>query len=63
MQYNAREGRTRKEQAEFLADHGCTVQTFTIRELLEHHFTFQGPLIIGFLDIRAVLNSVGRYAL
>lgn len=59
------EGQTREEQADFRADPGFVYQILTATDvrMLQQHFTFKTPMIIIFLDIQTVFDSVDKSAL
>lgn len=60
--YNVRAGQASKEQARFRTGRKCVDQIVTLRQVLEHHSTFQRTTIIV-IYIRADFDFVNKFAL
>ncbi|KAH9594332.1 Innexin inx2, variant 4 [Schistosoma haematobium] len=59
----AREEQTRENQAGFRPGRGCMDQIFTLRQVLEHRYTFRRPTMVVFLDLKAAFDSVDHEVL
>ncbi|KAH9583147.1 hypothetical protein MS3_00000436 [Schistosoma haematobium] len=50
----------REIQADFRHGRGCIDHIFTIRQVLEHRYTYRRPTIVVFLDLKAAFDSIDR---
>ena len=53
----------REEQAGFRPGRGCIDHIFTLRQVLEHRYTFSQSTVVVFLDIKGAFDSVDRSTL